>query len=101
MFLDSSVKRQIDDLTMQAMFHWRDSGPVEHPELTVRFFVHHARRDRDGMFTTLLDCLQAAGVLVNDNLANNNGRTILEPAEFVSEAEERVEILVVKELSHV
>ena len=95
-FLNAEVKAQIDALTHQARLQWGVRGPVEHPELTLTFYVHHARRDRDGMFTTVLDCLQEAGVLVNDNLAHNNGRTILEPCRFVDEAEERVEILIRK-----
>lgn len=96
MYLDSDVKQQIDTLTTQALFHWKQPGPVEHPALTVTFFVAAARQDQDGQYTTILDCLQAAGVLVNDNWARNNGRKILEPCVFVSESEERVEILVEK-----
>lgn len=90
------IKEQIDALTTQALFGWSVHHPVEHPDLTVKFFVNAQRRDRDGMFVTVLDCLQAAGVLVNDNLAHNNGTTVLEPCEFVSVADERVEIRVVK-----
>ena len=96
MFLDSTVTKQIEALTLQILFQWGNVGPVEHPELTFSFFVHHARRDRDGMLTTVLDCLQAAGVLVNDNLAHANGRLSLEPAVFVDAADERVEIVVEK-----
>ena len=96
MFLNSEVVKQIETLTLQAMFQWPHKAPVEHPELTFSFFVHHARRDRDGMLTTLLDCLQAAGVLVNDNLAHANGRLIMEAAVFVDAADERVEIVVEK-----
>lgn len=96
MFLDSDVKQQIDLLTMQALHGWRIEGPVDHPELTIKFFVNAQRRDRDGMFVTVLDCLQSAGVMVNDNLAHNNARTVLEPAEFVGLSDERVEIRVVK-----
>ena len=91
-FLDLDVKAQIDALTHQARAQWNGRGPVEHPELIVRMFIHHARRDQDGIYTTLLDCLQSAGILVNDNSAHNNGRKVLEPCQFVDEAAERVEI---------
>lgn len=94
MFLDADTRKQIDTLTLQAQFGWKFGGPVEHPELTIQFFVCGAKRDRDGMLVTVLDCLQSAGVIVNDNLAHCNSRLILEPAVFVSEADERVEILV-------
>lgn len=96
MFLATEVKDQIALLTQQAIFGWQFGAPVRHPDLTVTFYVRDARRDRDGMFVTLLDCLQEAGVLVNDNLAQNNGRTILEPAMFVKPEDERVEILICK-----
>ena len=96
MVLPPEVKQQIEVITQQALFAWKHSGPVEHPDLTFRFFVNAARRDRDGMFTTVLDCLQSAGILGNDNLAHNNGRTVLEPVCFVAPADERVEILIEK-----
>ncbi len=94
MFLDAGTQAEIDSLTTQAIFGWGGRAPVESPDITVKFFVNHARRDRDGMFVTLLDCLQCAGVLVNDNLRWNNGRTILEPAEFVKAVDERAEVLI-------
>lgn len=96
MRLIPEVRAQIDILTTQALFQWKSSGPVEHPELTVTFFVAAARQDQDGQYTTILDCLQSAGVLVNDNWARNNGRKILEPCEFVELKDERVDILVRK-----
>lgn len=92
MFLDSDVKKQIDTLTTQALFQWKSLFPVEHPDITVKLYVNAARRDRDGLLTTILDCLQAAGVIVNDNLAHNNGRMVIEAAEFVDINDERVEI---------
>lgn len=95
-FLNAEVKGQIENLTLQALLHWNNRPPVEHPEITIRLYVGAKRQDRDGMFTTLLDCLQDAGVLVNDNISRNNGRTILEPCVFVDVADERVEILVEK-----
>lgn len=96
-FLPPEVKEQIESLTTQALFAWKQPGPVEHPEITVKFYVNAARRDRDGMLTTLLDCLQAASVLVNDNLRRCNGRMVVEPADFVPDADERVEIRIRKE----
>lgn len=96
MILPDEVKQQIKALTMQATFAWKLPGPVEHPELTIRFFVAAKRQDQDGMYTTILDCLQSAGVLVNDNIAHNNGRKVLEPCVAVEAKNERVEILIGK-----
>jgi Holliday junction resolvase RusA-like endonuclease len=91
MFLNATVKAQIDSLTIQARSQWQQP-PVESPVMEFRFYVAAARRDRDGMFTTVLDCLQEAGVLVNDNIRRNNGRTVLHPCEFVPAKKERVEV---------
>lgn len=91
MYLNDDVRAQIDTLTVQAESQW-GREPLEHPDMEVRFYVATKRRDRDGMFTTVLDCLQAAGVLRNDNLAHNNGKTVLHPAQFVREGKERVEV---------
>lgn len=90
-FLDNTVKAQIDSLTTQARSQWR-YGAVESPAMEFRFFVNAARRDQDGMYTTILDCLQEAGVLVNDNIKRNNGRKVLHPCEFVPLNRERVEV---------
>lgn len=97
-FLNAEVKAQIDALTHQARAQWNGRGPVDHPELIITFQVHHARRDRDGMLTTVLDCLQESGILVNDNIAHCNGRMVLLPCRFVEEREERVEIEIRKDL---
>lgn len=96
MVLPKEVKEQIAALTTQIMFAWRHPGPVEHPEITVKFYVGAKRQDRDGMYTTIQDCLQNAGVLVNDNIAHNDGRIVIEPCEVVPMAEERVEITIRK-----
>lgn len=96
MFLDGETKAEISRLTRQALFQWKYPGPVEHPEMTFKFVVAAQRQDRDGMVTTILDCLQAAGVLLNDNIKSNNGRMILEPCEIFKDADERVEIWIRK-----
>jgi Holliday junction resolvase RusA-like endonuclease len=90
-FLDDTVRAQIDSLTIQARSQW-NRAPVESPELRITFYVAAARKDQDGIYTTVLDCLQEAGVLINDNIRRNNGRKVLEPCQFVSAGKERVEI---------
>lgn len=95
MFIPADAKKQIDVLTTQALFQWQHIGaPVEHPDVTVKFFVHARRQDKDGMWTTVLDCLQKAGVIVNDNIAHFNGREVHEPCEIVDADDQRVEILI-------
>ncbi len=95
MFLDPEVKNRIAVLTTQILFQWK-YPPVEHPDITMKFFVKDQRRDRDGILVTIMDCLQSAGVLVNDNCAHCNGRLVLEPCQIVEEPDERVEIRLIK-----
>jgi hypothetical protein len=101
MYIPEEMKEQIESLTTQAMFGWSSAlksecAPVEHPDITVKFFVAAKRQDEDGQWTTILDCLQKAGVLLNDNYASFNSRKVHEPAEFVEVSEEKVEIRLVK-----
>jgi hypothetical protein len=79
LFLDTKVKAAIDALILQAQWRWH-SGPLEHPEITVTFQVLDRRSDRDGKLATVLDVLQKAGVILNDNIAHCNGRIVIEPA---------------------
>jgi Holliday junction resolvase RusA-like endonuclease len=88
-YIDSDVKAVIDALTAQARAQWNHE-PVTHPQICVQFFARDRRRDRDNMFTTVLDCLREAGVIVNDNIAQFNGTLVLLPA--VIDQNERVTI---------
>lgn len=92
MFIPEEMKAEIEVLTTQAVFQWPHTYPIEHPNVTVQFFVCAARQDEDGMWTTILDCLQKAGVLLNDNIKSFNGRKVHEPCVFVEPKDERVEI---------
>jgi Holliday junction resolvase RusA-like endonuclease len=81
--LDRRAKAPIEFLIAQAQFGWRmitKGAPLEHPKLTVQFFVRDQRADRDNKLSTLLDVLQEAGVLVDDNIRRCNGVITLLPA---------------------
>lgn len=92
------TKAQMEALTLQAMFQWSSAVglPVDHPEVTTTFYVRSGRSDEDGKYVTLMDVLQKAGVIVNDNCAHFNSRKVHEPCVFVSDGEEKVQIRVVK-----
>ena len=96
MISDAETKSQIGVLQTQAMLQWGQRGPVEHPEVTTTFYVRSGRSDEDGKYVTLMDVLQNAGVIVNDNIAHFNGRKVHEPCVIVPDGEERVEIRLVK-----
>lgn len=101
LILTPETKAEIQALTFQAMYQWGAPGvgaraPVDHPEVTTTFYVRSGRSDEDGKYLTLMDVLQHAGVIVNDNIAHFNGRKVHEPCVFVLSGDERVDIRVVK-----
>lgn len=79
MFLDQDVKSKIEWLTLQARQQWNRPA-VEHPDMDVEFFVLDGRSDRDNKLGCILDVLQDAGVLVNDNVSRFNGTLVIHPA---------------------
>lgn len=89
LFLNSDVSAQITALTLQAANQWQGEA-LKHPAIDVTFFVATRRGDRDNKLSCILDVLQRAGVLVNDNIASCNGRLTLHPA--IVSAQERVVI---------
>jgi len=92
MYLDSAVKAQIEALTWQAKSQWK-RAPAVHPDMDVEFFVKDGRSDRDNKLGCLLDVLQEAGVLKNDNVANFNGTLVVHPAVIGSKEGVIVDIL--------
>jgi hypothetical protein len=79
MYIDKAVKAQIDALILQAKLQWRRI-PLENPDMDVEFFVLDRRSDRDNKLGCVLDVLQEAGVLKNDNVAHFNGTLVIHPA---------------------
>ncbi len=94
----TETKAQVEALRLQAMFQWSSAVglPVNHPEVTTTFYVRSGRSDEDGKYVTLMDILQKAGIIVNDNVSHFNSRKIHEPCVLVADGEERVEIRIVK-----
>lgn len=79
-YLNREAQDQIDYLTLQAQQKWSGKQPLTHPNFTVQFYARDQRGDRDNKFSTVLDLLQKAGVLVNDNIKQCNGTMTLLPA---------------------
>jgi Holliday junction resolvase RusA-like endonuclease len=80
-----------DSMILQSRAQWRYE-PVEHPDVTIKFFYSNAAKDPDNMTTFLLDCLVKAGVFVNDNFKRFNGTKTILPGVKVEKGQERVEI---------
>lgn len=95
MMYDREVKALMDALVTQARIQWgpRKTLP-KFAEMVFRMSLKHARRDRDGIYATVLDALVTARVLENDTVKTCNGRHIIEPA-MIDEGEERIEVLIV------
>lgn len=93
MYRENTVALEIDSITIQMINQWGDLPALEHPDITVTQRVRRANSDRDNQLTTLLDCLQDAGVLVNDNIKHCNGRVLMLPAAVDSKLEEEAVIL--------
>lgn len=78
-YIDDAVQAQIDALIVQAKLQWR-RVPLTNPDMDVEFFVKDRRSDRDNKLGCILDVLQEAGVLQNDNIAHFNGTLVILPA---------------------
>jgi hypothetical protein len=83
--LDLQMAREIEWLMAELTIKRSVDKPekLEHPQLRVTFYVRSRASDRDNKLSTILDILQKAGVLRNDNIAHCNGRLVLEPAVCV------------------
>ena len=78
--LRRDTKAELNSLTYQALVQ-RPKAPLVHPNMEVEFYVATQRGDRDGKLASLLDCLQQAEVIKNDNIFNFNGTITLLPAK--------------------
>lgn len=84
--LDTEAAEHIQALTDLAWIEWRKlwsphAAPLlEHPAMRITFHVRDKRSDRDNKLATLLDILQKAKILRNDNVAHCNGVLTLLPA---------------------
>lgn len=79
-YLNREAQDQIDYLTLQAQQKWSGKQPLIHPDFSIQFYVRDQRGDRDNKQSTLMDVLQKAGVLLNDNIKQCNGKITLLPA---------------------
>jgi hypothetical protein len=88
------VKQKIVEAAFQLRVQWGGRPPVLHPELHFKpFFNGRASRDRDGLWTAILDCMVEAGILFDDSAEYCNGTETHLPAEFAPE--DRCELSVI------
>lgn len=73
------VQDELKSLVQQVQLQWRGRRPVVHPDITTEFTFPNFGKDEDNAKTAIMDVLQEAGVLVNDNANWNNGWKIEPP----------------------
>lgn len=78
MFRDTAIKKQIDALTWQAKLLWAGRPALDRPRISALFVVGYEGADMDNAWTCILDCLRAAGVLVNDNYKHGPAPQLLD-----------------------
>jgi len=66
-------KGRLQDIVYQILMQKGNTEPLNQPSIMVHFKCSNGRGDLDGKWTTLMDCLVKARVLVNDNLRHLPG----------------------------
>lgn len=87
---DTELKAALNAIATYCRIAWGSRQPILDPDIWVTFQTTLAAQDRDGMLTTVLDCLVEARVLHDDRIAKCNGRIIVEPAVLVEDQKQIV-----------
>jgi hypothetical protein len=80
-YLPQDVKERLDLIEAQIRKQWGRRPAVRHPNMCFELTLRSTRSDRDNTVQTLLDCMQRAGVIENDNVGHCNGWILIAPAE--------------------
>ena len=91
-YMRSVVLSEIGSLAYQLNVQWAGKRPLEHPEVTLYFHTENASQDRDNQVKTILDLLQAQGVIVNDNSRHFNGWLHIAPTVITSDEKVIIEL---------
>ncbi len=75
--LSASKKAEVDAVTWRLIAAWAGRPPLRDETIVWRFWS--PRKDRDNLYTTMLDCMKAAGMIEDDRAEKMNGRHVLEP----------------------
>lgn len=94
---DEETRAALNAIETYARIAWGPAKVAVHPRVDVQFEVTNASQDRDGMWTTVLDCLKAARVIHDDNIRWFNGSIVHHPARIVPTARQARMILTLSE----
>lgn len=90
---DDKTRATICNLILQARTQWGARAPVpRRTDVKIILWLHNWRKDRDGIVTTLLDCLKEARVITDDSCNGLNGWFVMAPALECESRDERAEI---------
>lgn len=72
-YYKTHVKLCMQSLELQARCDWGYRKPLIHPRIVVQFVTPVLAKDCDGLWTTVLDTLQKARVIIDDSINYFNG----------------------------
>jgi Holliday junction resolvase RusA-like endonuclease len=79
LYLEPKTRLMLERMAMQIPAEYREAK-LDNPEAEWWVTYTNGHIDMDGIMTTVLDLLQDAGILVNDNLVHFGNRQIIHPA---------------------
>ena len=86
--LPAQARAEVDAITWRIIAAWGKRPMVRNERITFRFWS--PRKDRDNLYTTVLDCMAAANMIEDDRAEAMNGEHVLTP--LIRDRRERVVI---------
>lgn len=80
-FKNAKVLAELNQLIAQIDGYERNAF-LEHPDIDLYFEAVHGAMDRDNALTTILDIFKEVSILVNDSIAQCNGKITIHPATW-------------------
>jgi hypothetical protein len=90
---DERTAAELSSMELQARVAWGSLPAVSSPAISVRLFLFNFRKDPDGIWTTTLDVLKKARVIIDDRASELGGKETKYPVQRVATIrEERIEV---------
>lgn len=87
---DPEVKALILSMEMEARSQWGSHPYLDSPGVEIWMYVANFSKDRDGIWTTILDVLKKGRVIFDDSIRFYNGNEHKYPAQLSTARDERV-----------
>lgn len=90
---DKKTTAELLSMELQARAAWGSLPPIAGPNIEIRLFLFNKRKDPDGIWTTVLDVLKKARVIVDDRASVLSGSEHKYPVAPVwNLRDERIEV---------